>query len=86
MAGTWEEYFTGVLYLPPFNGPNEGLIIVSSIHFYNAVMGPAMWTEPCPLYPSVQNNMAFLIFTVLGMVINVVANMYAVLSHVQAYP
>ena len=21
--GTWEEYFTGVLYLPPFNGPNE---------------------------------------------------------------
>lgn len=84
--GTWEEYYTGVLYLPPFNGPNEGLLIVMCVHFYNAIFTPAIWTQPFPWYPELSNNTVFLICTCAGTVINAIANIIGVCTHIRRNP
>ncbi|CAK4696091.1 hypothetical protein LEN26_010222 [Aphanomyces euteiches] len=60
---TWEEYYTGTLDLGYVNGPNEGLAIMYVIYAITAVTGPAIWTEPCPVYPSLPNNAFFVLIT-----------------------
>lgn len=42
---TWEQYFTGKLVLPPFNGPNEGLVIGASLSFISFFYGPMFWQQ-----------------------------------------
>jgi len=64
----------------------QGLLIVISIHCYNAIWGPAVWVAPCPFYPSLPLNTVFLYITSVGTVINVVANVYAVIMHVKENP
>ena len=36
---TWEEYHTGVLFLAYFNGPVEGILVVTLIYFVTAIYG-----------------------------------------------
>jgi ethanolaminephosphotransferase len=36
---TWEEYYTGSMLLPPFNGPTEGLLMAISVCFIAAAIG-----------------------------------------------
>ena len=36
---TWEEYHTGVLFLGYFNGPVEGILIITFFYFVTAIYG-----------------------------------------------
>jgi ethanolaminephosphotransferase len=40
---TWEQYYTGTLILPPFNGPSEGLVLGASLSIASFFMGPMFW-------------------------------------------
>lgn len=42
---TWEEYYTGTLLLPPFNGPNEGLIMGAMLSLTSYAWGVSYWHE-----------------------------------------
>eukprot|EP00743_Colponemidia_sp_Colp-15_P001389 GILK01001524.1.p1 GENE.GILK01001524.1~~GILK01001524.1.p1 ORF type:complete len:377 (-),score=56.07 GILK01001524.1:172-1302(-) len=42
---TWEEYFTGGLYLPIVNGPTEGLFAVAFLYVFTGWKGAAYWAE-----------------------------------------
>lgn len=41
--GTWEEYYTGELIMPAFNGPNEGLLGGAMLSFTSFFYGPQYW-------------------------------------------
>jgi len=40
---TWEQYYTGSLILPPFNGPSEGLVMGASLSIVSYFYGPMFW-------------------------------------------
>jgi len=40
---TWEQYYTGKLIMPPFNGPSEGLVIGASLSIISFLWGPMYW-------------------------------------------
>ena len=40
---TWEQYYTGKLILPPFNGPSEGLVMGASLSIISYLWGPTYW-------------------------------------------
>ncbi|CAE6476025.1 unnamed protein product [Rhizoctonia solani] len=40
---TWEEYYTGTLYLGYINGPTEGILIAVGVHLISALFGPRIW-------------------------------------------
>ena len=40
---TWEQYYTGKLTLPPFNGPSEGLVLGASLSLFSFLWGPMYW-------------------------------------------
>lgn len=40
---TWEQYYTGKLTLPPFNGPSEGLVLGASLSLLSFLWGPMYW-------------------------------------------
>ena len=42
---TWEQYFTGKLILPPFNGASEGLALGASLSFISCIYGPLIWQQ-----------------------------------------
>ena len=42
---TWEEYYTGKLILPVFNGPTEGLLIGASLSILTSFVGRQFWHE-----------------------------------------
>lgn len=43
--GTWEEYWTGELIMPIFNGPNEGLLGGALLSLTSFIYGPALWQQ-----------------------------------------
>jgi len=42
-VATWEQYYTGKLILPPFNGPSEGLVMGACLSFASFLWGPMYW-------------------------------------------
>ena len=42
-VSTWEQYYTGELVLPPFNGPSEGLVMGASLSIVSFFLGPMVW-------------------------------------------
>ena len=42
---TWEEYYTGQLVMPIFNGPNEGLLGAVAMSIVSAVKGTGYWHQ-----------------------------------------
>ena len=40
---TWEEHHIGAMFLPPFNGPTEGLLIASCMCFVSFWKGSSFW-------------------------------------------
>eukprot|EP01082_Thalassiosira_pseudonana_P005003 g4080.t1 g4080 contig15:297891-299459(+) len=42
---TWEQYYTGELILPPFNGPSEGLLLGASLSLISWGWGVMFWQE-----------------------------------------
>jgi ethanolaminephosphotransferase len=43
---TWETFHTHTLYLGYFNGPTEGLLIVTLMMLLTGIWGPDMWATP----------------------------------------
>lgn len=43
---TWEEYYTGTLYLSWFSGPVEGIILVCGLYGLTGYYGPGFWHAP----------------------------------------
>jgi ethanolaminephosphotransferase len=41
----WEEYYTGSMVLPPFNGPTEGLLLAVGMCFVSLAKGAHWWHE-----------------------------------------
>ncbi|EQC28603.1 hypothetical protein SDRG_13682 [Saprolegnia diclina VS20] len=83
---TWEEYYTGTLALGAINGPNEGLAIMYSIYAMTAITGPAFWAQPSVVYPSIPNNLLFLIVTALGSTGQILVNVWNVYVQLKAKP
>ncbi|KAI9923200.1 hypothetical protein PsorP6_002277 [Peronosclerospora sorghi] len=63
---TWEEYYTGTLALPIINGPNEGVFIMYTIYITTAFVGPTVWSQPNILFPKLNNNHVFVLFTIVS--------------------
>ena len=42
-VSTWEEYYTGKLDLPMFNGPSEGLLLFATFNFISWWFGRSFW-------------------------------------------
>ena len=42
---TWEEYYTGVLYLGYINGPTEGLVMACILMMLSGIYGAQIWTS-----------------------------------------
>jgi ethanolaminephosphotransferase len=47
---TWENYYTGRLYLGYVNGPTEGLILGTIIMMLSGIFGVEMWWKPLSYY------------------------------------
>lgn len=77
---TWEEYYSGSLVLPVFNGPTEGILIGIALKLFTAVVGVDFWKQE--LIEGVQNNSLFVIITMIGsfctLTVNVRNALYAV--------
>jgi len=43
---TWEEYYTGTLYLGYINGPTEGILIACTVQIVSGYNGPQVWNSP----------------------------------------
>ncbi|KAL1915764.1 uncharacterized protein VTP21DRAFT_6523 [Calcarisporiella thermophila] len=80
---TWEEYYTGTLYLSAFSGPVEGVIILISIHFLSGLKGPLWWdtglrdglglsASTLPWLPNTPYNILFMYFGALGLTFNTI--------------
>lgn len=42
-VATWGQYHTGEIFLPPFNGPSEGLLMGAALSFVSFLWGPMYW-------------------------------------------
>ena len=42
---TWEEYYVGAMFLPIFNGPSDGLLVIMSTCFVTSVYGTQIWNQ-----------------------------------------
>jgi hypothetical protein len=43
---TLEEYYSGYLYLPIFNGVSDGSIVIVLLSFFTAYYGNNFWATP----------------------------------------
>ncbi|KAL1922774.1 uncharacterized protein VTP21DRAFT_9150 [Calcarisporiella thermophila] len=85
---TWEEYYTGTLYLSVFSGPVEGIVMIICIHTCTGLYGRAFWENDLnallglsnPWLPRLQLNHALLLFGAIGVIFNVVAAIKNVLK------
>ncbi|VDB84302.1 unnamed protein product [Peniophora sp. CBMAI 1063] len=84
---TWEEFHTGVLYLGPFSGPVEGILMISGIYFITSVTGPTFWDTPFLTFtgldkidlvsqyvPNVGINETFMFMAGWGLAFNIVGS------------
>eukprot|EP00158_Paraphelidium_tribonemae_P005070 Partr_v1_DN27141_c0_g2_i5_m15773 putative phosphotransferase 1 len=42
---TWEEFYTGTLYLGYFSGPTEGVVAVIGVYTMTGFVGPLFWSQ-----------------------------------------
>jgi ethanolaminephosphotransferase len=54
---TWEEYYTGTMVLPSFNGPTEGLLMAVGMCVISYFKGPEWWQQ---VYSSCISSLSFL--------------------------
>lgn len=81
ICATWEEYYSGILELPAFNGPTEGILIGIALKFLTAYLGPSFWLEE--IIPGYQNNTVFLIITVAATIMTISVNTINVIHAVR---
>jgi len=81
---TWEEYYTGQLYLGVFSGPVEGILMIVAIYVLTGLYGPSFWDtgiltitrlDRLPLLPKIIPNFglneAFMVFGAFGLAFNI---------------
>ncbi|KIP05510.1 hypothetical protein PHLGIDRAFT_128827 [Phlebiopsis gigantea 11061_1 CR5-6] len=81
---TWEEYYTGQLYLGFFSGPVEGILMIVGIYVITGLYGTPFWDTPVLTFLGLENvpqiakyvpnkglNEAFLVFGVVGLAFNI---------------
>ena len=61
---TWEEYYTGELVLPAFNGVEEGSVIISVAHLFSGIYGTSLFFKSINIFGFFNCN--FNIFCGLG--------------------
>ncbi|KAF9237079.1 CDP-alcohol phosphatidyltransferase-domain-containing protein [Melanogaster broomeanus] len=84
---TWEEYHTGLLYLGPFSGPVEGILMIVIIYLISGVFGPSFWdqrlltfthldriSQVVAVVPNIGLNEAFMMFAGLALAFNIVSS------------
>ena len=64
---TWEEYHTGLLELPCFNGVNEGTVISSGVMFFTAVVGQSFWLNSFKIGSFILNYNELLLYSSIGL-------------------
>lgn len=71
---TWEEYYTGTLYLSLFSGPVEGIVIVIGLYFVTAIFGSGIWHASLipDVVPGLTMMHLYLVFGALGLGFNIV--------------
>lgn len=60
---TWEEFHTGVMDLPAFNGVDEGAFTMAGLFFFTSFVGTSFWTNT--IYGIQLNNLLACSFLVL---------------------
>lgn len=70
---TWEEYYTGTLFLGYINGPVEGILILITVYIFTGFNGPQWWNQPISaIIPALNINLhlnhAFICFCVFLLV------------------
>lgn len=84
---TWEEYYTGQLYLGPFSGPVEGILMIIAIYMISGLFGPSFWDKGVLSFthldvipwvaenvPNIRLNEAFMLFAAFGLAFNIVSS------------
>lgn len=81
-AASLEELFTGAMILREVNGPNEGLIIMSTMHVLTGVLGPQIWRAPLTIAGHTLPRNAWVgICMSAPATVTVVGNVAAVVAH-----
>ncbi|KAJ3001649.1 UNVERIFIED_CONTAM: hypothetical protein HDU68_006730 [Siphonaria sp. JEL0065] len=92
---TWEEYYTGVLFLSECSGPIEGVFMVIFILFVSAAYGPEVWATPIKdILPAafawnildIPLNIGFVAFGCVVIIFNVYTSYGNVLAAIQNTP
>lgn len=81
---TWEEYHTGVLYLGPFSGPVEGILMIVIIYVITGIFGPTFWDKKLLTFtrldripqvvqhvPNIGLNESFMVFGAFALAFNI---------------
>ncbi|KIK94389.1 hypothetical protein PAXRUDRAFT_828044 [Paxillus rubicundulus Ve08.2h10] len=84
---TWEEYHTGLLYLGPFSGPVEGILMIVVIYIVSGIFGPSFWDKRLLTFThldkmpqvaahvsNIRLNEAFMVFAALFLALNIVSS------------
>ncbi|KAF8435748.1 choline ethanolaminephosphotransferase [Boletus edulis BED1] len=84
---TWEEHHTGILYLGPFSGPVEGILMIVFIYVISGIFGPSFWDQRfltfthlrnipqvVDIVPDIGLNEAFMVFAASGLAFNIVSS------------
>ncbi|KAL4070332.1 CDP-alcohol phosphatidyltransferase-domain-containing protein [Scleroderma citrinum] len=84
---TWEEYYTGLLYLGPFSGPVEGILMIVAIYVISGLFGPSFWDKGVlsitrldmipqlvATVPNIRLNEAFMMFAGFGLAFNIISS------------
>lgn len=94
---TWEEYHTGVLYLGPFSGPVEGILMIVVIYVITGIFGPTFWDQKILTFtrldrilqvvqhvPNIGLNESFMVFGAFALAFNIVSSYRNVLKATKA--
>eukprot|EP01114_Cavostelium_apophysatum_P023706 TRINITY_DN9019_c0_g1_i1.p1 TRINITY_DN9019_c0_g1~~TRINITY_DN9019_c0_g1_i1.p1 ORF type:complete len:417 (+),score=63.87 TRINITY_DN9019_c0_g1_i1:63-1253(+) len=89
---TWEAYHTGVLYLGPINGPQEGLHSIQAMLVFAYFVGPGFWTRDwkdvanvhVSWLPSVPINAVFVLLSMIPLILTAIGIVRRVLKHVRS--
>ena len=76
---TWEEHFTGSLYLGLFNGPTDGVLIVCASYMLTAFRGQDFWNQPFVLHFSTAE--CIIAFYLVCVAFTLLANIHSVWVH-----
>ncbi|KAH7911614.1 CDP-alcohol phosphatidyltransferase-domain-containing protein [Hygrophoropsis aurantiaca] len=94
---TWEEYHTGQLYLGPFSGPVEGILMIVVIYIISGIFGPSFWDQGIlsftrldrisiikRIIPNIGLNESFMVFGAFALAFNILASYHNVHKATQA--